>query len=164
MDFVIEQMKDKDWPAVASIYEEGIATGNSTFEKEPPEWERWDKDHLRDCRLVVRTEDKVIGWAALSPVSSRCAYSGVAEVSLYITASARGVGVGKTLLRAVIKESEQAGIWTLQAQIFPENAASIAMSKSCGFREVGFRERIGQMNGIWRDVVLMERRSKTVGI
>jgi phosphinothricin acetyltransferase len=164
VDFAIEKMKDDDWSEVASIYREGIATGNSTFEKEPPEWEKWDKDHLRDCRLVAKAEDKVIGWAALSPVSTRCCYSGIAEVSLYIMASARGVGVGKTLLRAVIKESEQAGIWTLQGQIFPENIASITINKSCGFREVGFRERIGQMNGVWRDVILMERRSKVVGI
>ena len=164
MDFVIEKMKDEDWSKVASVYREGIATGNSTLEKEPPEWEKWDKDHLRNCRLVARAQGKVIGWAALSPVSTRCAYSGVAEVSLYITTSARGIGVGKTLFRAVIKESEQAGIWTLQGQIFPENISSIAMSKSCGFREVGYREHIGQMNGVWRDVILMERRSKTVGV
>jgi L-amino acid N-acyltransferase YncA len=164
VDFVIEKMKDENWSKVASIYREGIATGNSTFEKEPPEWEKWDKDHLRNCRLVAKTKDKVIGWAALSPVSTRCAYSGVAEVSLYVTASARGVGVGKALLRAVIEESERAGVWTLQAGISPENIASIAMSKSCGFRNIGFRERIGQMNGVWRDVVLMERRSKVVGI
>jgi L-amino acid N-acyltransferase YncA len=164
VDFVIEKMKDEDWNEVASIYREGIATGNATFETDVPEWEKWDKSHRRDCRLVARAQGKIIGWAALSPVSTRCAYSGVAEVSLYITTSARGIGVGKTLLRAVIEKSQRAGIWTLQAGIFPENIASIAMSKSCGFREVGFRERIGQMNGIWRNVVLMERRSKMVGI
>lgn len=164
MDFLIEKMKDEDWPTVSAIYEEGIATGNSTFEEKSPQWGKWDKDHLPSCRLVAKTGGEIVGWIALSPVSSRCCYSGVAEVSLYISKSARGKGIGKTLLNAVIKESEKEGIWTLQGQIFPENTASIATAKSCGFREVGFRERIGQMNGIWRNVVLMERRSNVVGI
>lgn len=164
MKFVVERMKDEGWGEVASIYQEGIATSDATFETDAPTWEKWDKSHLRDCRLVARAEGKVIGWAALSPVSTRCVYSGVAEFSLYVAASTRGVGVGKALLRALIEESESTGIWTLQAGIFPENAASIALTKACGFREVGRRERIGQMDGIWRDVILIERRSKVVGI
>ena len=164
MDFIIDKMKDEDWDDVASIYKEGITTSDATFETDAPEWEKWDKSHLQDCRLVVRAEDKVIGWAALSPVFTRCVYSGVAEVSLYVAASTRGIGVGKTLLHALIDESERTGIWTLQAGIFPENATSIALTKTCGFREVGRRERIGQMNGVWRDVILMERRSKVTGV
>jgi L-amino acid N-acyltransferase YncA len=164
MEFTLERMKDKDWGAVQSIYREGIATCNATFETDVPEWEEWDKSHLRDCRLVARAKDQVVGWVASSPVSSRRVYSGVAEVSTYVTASARGLGIGKALLRALIEESERVNIWTLQANIFPENVASIALHKSCGFREVGYRERIGQMNGVWRDSVLMERRSKVVGI
>jgi L-amino acid N-acyltransferase YncA len=163
MDFVVERMKAEDWDRVTSIYQEGIATGNATFETDAPEWEEWDKSHLRDCRLVAKSEDLVMGWAALSPVSSRCVYQCVAEVSLYVTASARGIGIGKALLNALIKESEKAGIWTLQGGIFPENTASIALTKACGFRKVGHRERIGQINGVWRDVILMERRSNLVG-
>ena len=162
-DFVADKMKDEDWDEVVSTYQEGIVTGNATFETDAPTWDKWDKSHLRDCRLVARAEGKVIGWAALSPVSTRCVYSGVAEVSLYVAASTRGIGVGKALLRALIDESERIGIWTLQAGIFPENAASIALTKGCGFREVGHRERIGQMDGIWMDVILMERRSKIAG-
>ena len=164
MNFVVERMKDEDWPMVQSIYREGITTGNATFETDAPEWEKWDTSQLRDCRLVARAEGKVIGWAALSSVSTRCVYSGVAEISLYIKSSARGVGVGKALLCALIEESERAGIWTLQGGIFPENAASIALTKACGFRKVGHRERIGQMNSVWKNVILMERRSKVAGV
>ena len=164
MNFIIDKMNIEDWDEIASIYQEGIATSNATFETNAPTWEKWDKSHLRDCRLVAKAEGKLIGWAALSPVSTRCIYSGVAEVSLYVAALARGLGVGKALLSAVIDESERAGIWTLQGGTFPENIVSIALQKSCGFREVGRRERIGQMNGIWRDVILMERRSKVVGV
>ena len=159
MTFAVEKMKDEDWPMVQSIYREGIAMGNATFETDTPEWDVWDKSHLRDCRLVAKSKGQVIGWAALSPVSTRRVYSGVAEVSLYVKSSARDIGVGKALLRALIEESEQAGIWTLQGMTFPENAASIALQKSCGFREVGYRERIGQINSFWRDVILMERRT-----
>jgi phosphinothricin acetyltransferase len=162
MDFKIENMTDSDWKEVQSIYREGIATGNATFETDVPEWGQWDKSHLRDCRLVARSEGQVIGWAALSPVSGRCVYRGVAEVSLYVKSSARGIGVGKALLGALIEESERAGIWTLQGMTFPENTASIALQKACEFREVGYRERIGQMNGLWRNVILMERRSNVV--
>lgn len=164
MDFIIDNMRDEDWDEVASIYREGIATGDATFETEVPDWQRWDQNHLSECRLVARAASEIIGWVALSPVSNRCVYHGVAEVSLYVKISARGEGVGKALLKTVIEESERSGIWTLQSGTFPENLASIALQKSCGFREVGYRERIGQMNGVWRDVILMERRSKVVGI
>ena len=154
----------EDWDAVRAIYREGIVTGNATFETDAPAWEAWDKGHLRACRLVARAGGRVMGWAALSPVSGRCVYAGVAEVSVYVSASARGQGIGKALLGALVEESERAGLWTLQAGIFPENMASIVLHRAHGFREVGRRERIGQMNGVWRDVVLMERRSKAVGI
>jgi L-amino acid N-acyltransferase YncA len=164
VDLVIEKMKDEDWEEVASLYREGIADGNATFETQVPEWEKWDKSHLRDCRLIARAEGKVVGFAVLTPVSTRSVYSGVAEVSIYVMTSARGIGVGKALLGALIDESEQVGIWTLQGGAFPDNAASIALQKACGFREVGRREHIGQMDGIWRDVILMERRSKVVGV
>jgi len=172
MDLLVDKMKNEDWNAVQSIYREGIATGDATFETSVPEWEVWNKNHLRDCRLVARKGGQVIGWAALSPVSSRRVYAGVAEVSVYVAASERGKGVGKALLRALVEVSERQGIWTLQAGVFPENVASIALHKRCGFREVGRRERLGQMRpaaksaagGVWRDVVLMERRSQIAGV
>jgi phosphinothricin acetyltransferase len=159
MDFTIEKMRKEDWDAVRSIYEEGIATGDATFETEAPAWDEWDDTFLDDCRLVAKARDGVAGWAALSPVSSRCVYAGVAEVSIYVAASARGQGIGKALLERLIEESESAGIWTLQAGIFPENGPSLALVKSGGFREVGYRERLGQMDDRWRDVILVERRS-----
>lgn len=162
MDLSIDQMKEGDWPSVRAIYQEGIATGNATFETEAPGREAWDEAHRPDCRLVARAGDEVVGWAALSPISSRCVYGGVAEVSVYVAAAARGRGVGKALLNALITASEQAGVWTLQAGIFPENVASIAIHQACGFRKVGVRERLGQLNGVWRDVILMERRSPVV--
>jgi L-amino acid N-acyltransferase YncA len=164
MNIIIEAMQDNDWDVVRAIYREGIATGNATFETDAPAWEAWDRGHLRTCRLVAKADGRVAGWAALSPVSGRCVYAGVAEVSLYVGALARGQGIGKALLVALVEESERAGLWTLQAGIFPENTASLALHRTHGFREVGRRERIGQMNGVWRDVVLMERRSKVVGI
>ncbi len=165
------------WPAVREIYREGIATGNATFETELPDWEKWDSNHRQNCRLVALEpiaddsvdsliplgELRVLGWAALSPVSNRRVYSGVAEVSVYVAAAAQGCGVGKSLLKALIEESEVNGIWTLQAGIFPENAASIALHKSCGFREVGARRRVGKLGDTWRDVLLLERRSQVVG-
>jgi phosphinothricin acetyltransferase len=161
---VIEQMKAGDWSAVQTIYDEGIATGNATFETEAPDWNTWHSSHLAGCRLVARVGKEIVGWAALSPVSDRCVYGGVAEVSVYVAASGRGKGVGRKLLQTLITESEAEGLWTLQAGMFPENVASIALHKACGFREVGYRERLGQMNGVWRDVVLLERRSKGVGV
>lgn len=164
MRFAVEKMQDGDWEAARSIYQEGIATSNATFETDAPAWEDWDASHLRDCRFVARTEGRVIGWAALSPVSGRCVYAGVAEVSVYVTAAARGQGVGKALLHALVEGSERRGIWTLQAGIFPENGVSIALHQACGFREVGRRERLGRLKGVWRDIVLMERRSDGVGV
>ena len=164
MDLAVKMMKGEDWEVVRSIYRQGIATGDATFETDLPTWERWDQAHRRDCRLVARSGGQVVGWAALSPVSGRCVYGGVAEVSVYVAASARGKGFGTALLRALVEESESAGIWTLQAGVFPENTASIALHKACGFREVGRMERLGQMKGVWRDVALLERRSDVVGI
>jgi len=161
---VIEPMRAEDWNAVRSIYEEGIATGNSTFEQEAPSWERWDSGHLPSCRLVARAGADVLGWAALSPVSSRCVYAGVADVSIYVAARARNQKVGSQLLAALVVASESTGIWTLQAGIFPENKSSLELHKRFGFRTVGTRECLGCMNGRWRDVVLMERRSRVVGV
>jgi L-amino acid N-acyltransferase YncA len=161
----IESMVPQDWPAVRAIYLEGIATGNATFEQTPPEWEHWDAGHLRAARIVARLDGgDVVGWAALSGVSSRCVYAGVAEVSIYVADRARGRGVGQKLMTRLIADSEAEGIWTLQAGIFPENIASIALHQRAGFRIVGRRERLGQMNGHWRDVVLMERRSPVAGL
>jgi L-amino acid N-acyltransferase YncA len=157
-------MQPADWPAVREIYAEGIATGQATFETQLPDWEKWDRSHRPDCRLIARQGDRVLGWAALSPVSARSVYSGVAEVSVYVAAAARGSGIGKALLKALIAESELHGIWTLQAGIFPENASSIALHKSCGFHEVGKRQRIAKLGETWRDVLLLERRSPTAGI
>lgn len=147
-----------------AIYESGIATGNATFQTEAPSWDDWNKGHVKSCRLVALDDDHILGWAALSPVSGRCVYAGVAEVSVYIHPEARGKGVGQTLLNALIQESEFNKFWTLQAGIFPENASSIFIHEKLGFRQVGRREKIGQMNGIWRDTLLLERRSTSVGL
>jgi phosphinothricin acetyltransferase len=160
----IKPMGREHWPEVLRIYREGIATGNATFEVEAPSWEKWDGSHLPNCRLIAQEESKILGWAALSPVSSRRVYAGVVEVSAYVAKAARGKGIGKSLLSALIESSEDCGVWTLQAGIFPENTASITLHKSLGFREVGRRERIGKMGDAWRDVVLLERRSAKVGI
>jgi L-amino acid N-acyltransferase YncA len=162
--FSVVAMEAEDWDTVRAIYLEGIATGNSTFETSAPEWEQWDRDHLRSCRLVARSENDVLGWAALSPVSRRRVYAGVAEASVYVAARARGEGIGSALLAALIPAAERAGIWTLQAGIFPENAASLELCKRAGFRVVGTRERLGCMDGRWRDVVLLERRSTIAGV
>jgi phosphinothricin acetyltransferase len=177
MHYPIIPMPPALWPAIREIYREGISTGNATFETELPDWEKWDSAHRRDCRLVALEPldeppaerliplDKltVLGWAALSPVSGRRVYRGVAEVSVYVAAAARGRGVGKALLEGLVQESEVNGIWTLQAGIFPENVASIALHKSCGFREVGARRRVGKLREAWRDVLLLERRSEIAG-
>jgi L-amino acid N-acyltransferase YncA len=163
MQMVIEPLTPQDWEAVRSIYREGIATGNATFEQSAPEWDQWHAGHLKTCRLVARSGG-VLGWAALSPVSGRCVYAGVAEVSVYVAERARGQGVGAALLQRLVRDSEDAGVWTLQAGIFPENTASIKLHERAGFRIVGTRERLGSMNGRWRDVVLMERRSSVVGV
>lgn len=159
----IGYMQMSDWDAVREIYLEGIATGNATFEIEAPSFDEWDAAHLKACRIVAREVDRIVGWAALSPVSRRAVYSGVAEVSVYVSTADHGKGIGRALLLRLIEESEQHGIWTLQAGIFPENVASTELHRRCGFREVGRRERIGKMGDVWRDVVLMERRTR-VGI
>jgi L-amino acid N-acyltransferase YncA len=156
-------MTPQDWPAVRAIYLEGIATGNATFATTAPEWEEWDAEHLATGRLVARAGDKVAGWAALSAASRRLVYRGVAEVSVYVAEQARRMGVGRMLLSALVRASEQAGIWTLQAGIFPENIASIQLHRQAGFRIVGVRERLGYLNNQWRDVLLLERRSAEVG-
>ena len=159
----LRNMSPTDWPTVRAIYEEGIATGHATFQPEAPTWEEWHAGHLPGCRLIAERTGHVVGWAALSGVSSRCVYAGVAEVSIYVAAQARGGGIGRRLLEALAAESERAGIWTLQAGIFPENLPSIAVHERCGFRVVGRREKLGQMDGRWRDVLLLERRSPSVG-
>lgn len=159
----IEPMGPADWPRVREIYLEGIATGHATFEASAPRWEVWDAAHLPFARLVARRGEEIAGWAAVGPVSQRCVYGGVAEVSVYVSSASRGAGVGQALLRALIEASEENGIWTLQAGIFPENSASIRLHLACGFREVGRRERIGKLNGVWRDTILLERRSLAIG-
>jgi L-amino acid N-acyltransferase YncA len=146
---LISSMQPEHWPSVERIYLEGIATGNATFETESPGWESWDAKHHQHSRLVALEGREVLGWAALSPVSTRRVYAGVAEVSIYVAKAARGRGVGRALLPALVEQADQHGIWTLQAGIFPENRASIALHKGCGFREVGLRERIGQLRGVW---------------
>jgi L-amino acid N-acyltransferase YncA len=159
----LRDLRSDDWPEVARIFEEGIRTGNATFETEVPTWEAWDAAHLPEHRVVAERDGQVVGWIALAPVSSRCCYAGVAEVSAYVTEGARGEGVGKALLGALIESSERAGIWTLETGVFPENAASVGLLQRFGFRVVGTRERIGEMHGMWRDVVFLERRSEVVG-
>ena len=156
-------MSPADWRQVRRIYLEGLATGQATFETEAPSWETWDAHHLPSARLVASASGVVKGWAALSPVSARAVYAGVAEVSVYVAQDSRSEGVGRALLERLIQQSEESGIWTLQASIFPENEASISLHKSCGFRAVGIRERIGWLRGLWRNTVLLERRSKSVG-
>jgi L-amino acid N-acyltransferase YncA len=160
----IDTMRERDWHAVREIFVQGIRSGNATFEAQAPEWEHWDAAHLKNCRLVARLADEVLGWAALTPTSNRCVYAGVAEVSVYVAERARGRKIGAFLLRALVEASERAGIWTLQAGIFPENVASIEIHKQAGFRLLGVRERLGSMNDRWRDVVMMERRSKVAGV
>jgi L-amino acid N-acyltransferase YncA len=162
-EIVFRQMVANDWSDVAEIYRQGIETGNATFQVQVPSWEEWDKEHLKACRIVAVNENKIVGWAALSPVSGRCVYAGVAEVSVYVSNSFKGQQIGTKLLERLISESEQQGLWTLQAGIFSENIPSLQIHKSLGFREVGYREKIGKMNGIWRNTVLLERRSKTIG-
>jgi len=163
MPIEIDAMTAGDWPQVAEIYRQGLETGNASFETEVPAPEAWDAAHLPEPRLIARLEGAIAGWAALSAVSGRCVYGGVAEVSVYVAAGSAGRGVGRRLLSELVRLSEEAGIWTLQAGIFPENTASLALHERCGFRVVGRRERLGCQNGVWRDVVLVERRSATVG-
>jgi phosphinothricin acetyltransferase len=160
---LIDELLFADWPRVCAIYLEGILSGNSTFETDTPSWEQWDSNHLPFARLSARNEDAVCGWAALSPVSQRACYAGIAEVSVYVATNARGQGIGRALLREVIRQSEARGIWTLQGSVFPENVASLRMSVANGFRQVGRRKHIAKLNGLWRDTVLIERRSERVG-
>ena len=159
----IRDLRPEHWPEVAAIFEAGIRTGDATFETEAPQWEEWDRSHLEGQRLVAVADDRVVGWAALSGVSERCCYAGVAECSVYVAPDAQRLGVGRALLEALIARAEDAGIWTIQAGIFPENTGSLALHERCGFRVVGVRERLGQLHGVWRDVVLIERRSRRIG-
>ena len=159
---MIEAMRPEDWPAVVTIYLEGIATGHATFETRAPSWPEWDEAHLQCGRLVARAGGRIVGWAALSPVSRRQVYSGVAEVSVYVGSQSRGQGIGRALLEQLIRDSEEHAVWTLQAAVFPDNEATVSLHKRCGFREVGRRERIGKLNGEWRDTLLLERRSPAI--
>ena len=156
-------MKEADGKAVLRLYAQGIATGDATFEAAAPPWEEWDRTHLPHSRILAEMDSLVVGWAALSPVSDRCVYGGVAEVSVYVASGARGKGIGLALLDALVRSSEAEGIWTLQAGLFPENVASVRIHERVGFRAVGVRERLGQLAGVWRDVLLMERRSQVQG-
>ena len=159
---VVRDLRPGDWPAVRAIYEDGIRGGDATFETETPSWESWDAAHP-GLRLVAERDGSTVGWAALAPVSSRRCYRGVGEVSVYVAEEGRGAGVGRALLEQLVERSEQAGYWTLTAGVFPENGASLRLHQACGFREVGVRERLGESGGVWRDVVLLERRSTLVG-
>ncbi len=159
----IRPMLKEDWPSVAQIYAEGIATGFATFETDVPEYEAWDKNHLKHCRLVAERDGSIAGWAALSPVSGRCVYGGVAEVSVYVGKEFHGLGIGKLLMQQLIPESERQGLWTLQSGIFPENTASIKLHEKVGFRKIGYREKVGKLHGAWKDNLMFERRSRTVG-
>ncbi len=163
MPVEITTIDARHYPEISKIYLEGISSGNATFQTSAPSWEEWNRSHLEICRLISIDNERVLGWAALSPVSSRCVYAGVAEVSVYVGSQHRGKGAGKALLEELIKQSELNGIWTLQSGIFPENVASIKIHEQCGFRRVGYREKIGKMGKVWRDNLLMERRSKVTG-
>ncbi len=158
----IRNLLPSDWDSVKSIYEKGIAAGNATFQTSAPSWEEWDSSHLGTCRIVAQEGGKVVGWAALTPVSSRCVYAGVAEVSVYVDPEQSGKGIGLALLVELVALSEEEGIWTLQAGIFPENIGSLRIHEKAGFRTLGIREKIGKQNGVWRDTALLERRSKNI--
>jgi phosphinothricin acetyltransferase len=160
----IRHFQPGDWPAVQEIYQQGIDTGHATFQPKAKDWAEWDSSALPECRLVAVAGEEVVGWAALSRVSSRPVYAGVAEVSIYVATAQQGRGIGRQLLTTLVTESERAGFWTLQAGIFPENRASMELHQKCGFRIVGVRQKLGQMHGQWRDVLLLERRSQNVGI
>ncbi|WP_236262812.1 GNAT family N-acetyltransferase [Aggregatimonas sangjinii] len=161
---VVRPMHSDDWESVSRIYAEGIATGFATFETDVPSYESWDAAHMQSCRIVASENGNILGWAALSPVSNRCVYGGVAEVSVYIGEKSRGKGVGKLLMKTLIHDSESVGIWTLQSGIFPENKGSVQLHEKMGFRYIGKRERVGKLDGIWKDNLLFERRSKTIGV
>ncbi|WP_299124406.1 GNAT family N-acetyltransferase [uncultured Winogradskyella sp.] len=161
---IFRKLKETDWESVSKIYQEGLDTGNATFETNIPDWQEWNSAHIKECRIIAEINNTIIGWAALSPVSSRCVYGGVAEVSVYVSSKFSGQKIGTQLLKRLISKSEENGIWTLQAGIFPENKGSIIIHEKLGFRKVGYREKIGQMNGIWRNTILLEKRSESVGI
>ena len=163
MEASLEAMTSADWEQVRSVYLDGIAGGQATVETEAPSWDQWDAAHHAFARLVARAGNRVVGWAALSPVSRRRCYAGVAEVSVYVARDWQGRGLGRQLLEAVIRESKRHGIWTLQGATFPENEASLRLQRRCGFREIGRRERVAQLHGVWRDTILTERRSAVVG-
>ena len=163
MDIKVRTMTSKDWEAVADIYRQGILTGNATFQSDVGTYEEWDKGHLLLGRIVADVNEEIAGWGALSKVSERCVYGGVAEVSVYIHSNYQNLGIGTMILDQLVSLSESGGVWTLQAGIFPENIASLKLHEKLGFRIVGTREKMGQMKGVWRDVVLLERRSKLVG-
>ena len=158
----MRDLRPDDWPEVARIYADGIATGDATFETEVPSWEEWDAAHLREHRFVAVADDEVVGWIAATAVSHRSVYRGVLEHSVYVDTARQGQGVGRALLEALIGSTERAGAWTLQTSIFPENLASLALHESCGFRVVGRRDRIGRHHGGWRDTFLLERRSEVI--
>jgi L-amino acid N-acyltransferase YncA len=158
----IEKLRPQHWPEVARVYEDGIATGNATFETEVPAWEAWDSFHLPEHRFVALRDGTVVGWAAVSPVSDRCVYGGVVENSVYVAETVRGQGVGQRLLEELIASTEAAGIWTIEAGMFPENEGSIRLHERVGFEVVGRRKRLGKLGGEWRDVLLLERRSPSV--
>jgi phosphinothricin acetyltransferase len=161
---ILRPMNDDDWPSVCRIYEEGLAGGNASFETTAPSWQNWNAAHCPHSRLVACQAGVVVGWAALSPTSSRSCYAGVAEVSVYVAANCRGQSVGSQLMTALITSSEANGIWTLCSGTFPENKASLKLQQSAGFRIIGTREKVARHHGIWRDTVLSERRSKVVGV
>lgn len=160
----IKAMSSNNWDEVAKIYQEGIQTGLATFETDIPSLKKWNKSHVKLCRLVAVADNEIVGWAALSPVSSRCVYGGIAEVSVYVSAQHRRKNIGKMLLKKLIIESEKYNFWTLQSGVFPENIGSIKLHENLGFRQIGFREKIGKLNGVWKDTILFERRSKFIGI
>ena len=164
MDVALREMSPEDWPAVAEICVQGIESGHATFEREAPSWEAWDAGGLPTCRLIAEREGVVLGFACLSPTSKRAVYAGVCEVMVYVADGARGQGVGGRLIAALVTASEEEGIWTLEASIFPENLASVRAHRRVGFRVVGTRERVGRFfDGRWRDTVILERRSGSVG-
>ena len=164
MGLKLREMEVADWISVAEIYKQGIETGNATFQQTIPTWDDWNKAHISTCRLIIEVDNEAAGWTALSAVSSRPVYAGIAEVSVYVGNKYRGQQIGTKLLEAIISESESKGFWTLQAGIFPENQASIAIHKKAGFREIGYREKVGKMKDVWRSTVLLERRSTIIGI
>ena len=164
MEVVFRTMTAEDWNTVAAIYKQGIETGHATFQQEVPTWEEWNEAHLKQCRIVTLINETIVGWAALTKVSGRCVYAGVGEVSMYVATNYQGKKIGEQLLHTLVNESEKVNLWTLQSGIFPENGASIKIHERAGFRQVGYRENIGKMNGVWRSTLLFERRSKKVGL